>query len=285
VLTDTRDRQRATLRQLADPRWVVGELLAHRRLLRRLVRRDIEARYRGSAFGLWWVVAQPALLLAVYTFVFGLVFEVRWPQLAARAGLGDYAAVLFCGLIVLNLFNECLGRAPGLILGSSAYVKKVVFPLHILPLVVLGSAGFHAAVSLAVLVLVRAGAGLVPPVTLLLAPLVLLPLALLALGLSWFLASLGVFLRDVGQVVQLLLQALMFVTPVFYPLETLPPRFQTLVRLNPLTPVVEELRAVALWGRPPDWGALALVTLGGAAVAMLGFAWFAATRRAFADVV
>lgn len=285
MLSDARDRERPTFRQLFDPRFLAERLLAHRRLLRRLVRREIEQRYRGSAFGLWWVVAQPALLLTVYTFVFGVVFEVRWPQLADRQGLGDFAAVLFCGLIVLNLFNECVGRAPGLVLGATGYVKKVVFPLHLLPLVVLGSALFHAGVSLGVLLLVRIGLGHAPPLTVLLVPLVLLPLGMLTLGLSWFLASLGVFLRDVSQVVQLGLQALIFLTPVFYPLEALPPRFQALIRLNPLTPIVEALRAVMLWGRLPDWGQQALLFAGTAAVLMLGFACFQATRRAFADVV
>jgi lipopolysaccharide transport system permease protein len=284
VLSDARDRTRPPLRQLLDPRFVLARLLSHRRLLRLLVRREIETRYRGSAFGVGWLVAQPALLLAVYTFVFGIVLEVRWPQLE-REGLGDFAAVLFCGLIVMNLFNECVGRAPGLILGAVGYVKKVVFPLELLPLVVLGSAAFHAAISLAVLLVARYWLGSPPPATVLLVPVVLLPLAMLALGLSWFLASLGVFVRDVGQVVQLALQALIFLTPVFYPMEALPLRFQGLIRLNPLTVVVEALRDVALWGRFPDWGPFTLVLAGSGLILLSGYAWFSATRRAFADVV
>jgi lipopolysaccharide transport system permease protein len=259
-------------------------LWAHRRLIAQLVRREVQARYRGSLLGLLWSFLTPLLLLAIYTFVFGVVFQARWPG-AGTGGLGEFALVLFCGLIVLNLFADCVSRAPGLVVGSPTYVKRVVFPLEILPVVSLGSALVTAGASLGVLLAVRIAVAGSLPWTVLLAPLVLLPLLLLTLGASWFLSSLGVFVRDVSYLVVLLVQVLVFMTPVFYPLEAVPEGLRPALALNPLHPIVDDVRRVVLWGRLPDWPRLALSFAVGAAAAALGHAWFQRTRRAFADVI
>jgi lipopolysaccharide transport system permease protein len=259
-------------------------LFAHRGLIRQFVRREIDARYRGSLLGLLWSFLNPILLLSIYTLVFGVVFHARWPH-AKSDRLSEFAVTLFCGMIVLNLFGESVGRAPGIIVGAANYVKKVVFPLEILPVVTLGCALFHALVSLSVLLAANLLVNGVFRWTLVLVPVVALPLLMLTLGLSWFLASLGVFIRDLSHVVALILHVLMFATPVFYPMEALPEAFRSFLYLNPLTAVVEDLRRVVLWGLLPDWPRLLVWIAVDGAVMVLGYAWFATTRRAFADVL
>jgi lipopolysaccharide transport system permease protein len=264
-----------------EPVWA---LWRRRRLIAQFVRREVQSRHRGSMFGLIWSFLTPLLLLAIYTFVFGVVFQARWP--GVRAGsLGEFALVVFCGLVVLNLFGECVSRAPGLVVGSPTYVKRVVFPLEILPVVSVGSALVTTAASLAVLLAVRLAMERTLPWTVVLAPVVLVPLVLLTLGVAWFLASLGVFVRDIHYLVMLLLQVLVFVTPVFYPLEAVPEGFRAVLSINPLHPVVDDLRRVVLWGRLPEWPRFAVSLVVGGATALLGHAWFMRTRRAFADVI
>jgi lipopolysaccharide transport system permease protein len=263
-------------------------LQAHRRLIGQLARRDVEGRYRGSSLGVVWSFATPLVMLTVYTFVFGVIFTgARWPQ--ATAGktetLGEFALVLFCGLLLLNLVSECLGRASHLVVGAPNYVKKVVFPLEVLPLMALTSALFHAAISLLVVVIANILLRGSVEWTLVLAPVVLLPVIALVLGLSWLLASLGVFARDVGHAVGVGLQILMFVTPVFYPLEAIPEPVRSYISWNPLTPAVENLRRVVLWGLQPDWSAWAFSLVVGIVVMIAGLWWFTVTRPAFADVV
>ena len=257
--------------------------MRHRELIGALVRREVVGRYQGSVFGLLWSFLNPVFMLLVYTFVFSVVFKARWT--GGSESKTEFAMVLFTGLIVFNLFGECVGRAPGLILANTNYVKRVVFPLEILPWVSLGSALFHAAASLAVWLafyLVFFG---VPHPTVALLPLVLVPLLLITMGVSWFLASLGVYLRDVGQFVGMIITVLMFMSPIFYPVSALPEQFRPLLNLNPLTPAIEFAREVLVWGRMPDWlwfGAYTAVAL---LVAWLGFAWFQLTRRGMADVL
>ena len=264
-----------------EPVWA---LWRRRRLIAQFVRREVQSRHRGSMFGLIWSFLTPLLLLAIYTFVFGVVFQARWPGLRAGS-LGEFALVVFCGLVVLNLFGECVSRAPGLVVGSATYVKRVVFPLEILPVVTVGSALVTTGASLAVLLVVRLAMERTLPWTVALAPVVLVPLVLLTLGVAWFLASLGVFVRDIHYLVVLLLQVLVFVTPVFYPLEAVPEGFRAVLSINPLHPVVDDLRRVVLWGRLPDWPRFAVSLVVGGVAAVLGHAWFMRTRRAFADVI
>lgn len=258
-------------------------LARHGGLTRQMVKREVLGRYRGSFLGLLWSFVNPVLLLAVYTFVFGIVFQARWGQ-----GTGDrleFAIVLFAGLIVFNLFSECLTRAPGLVLSNVNYVKKVIFPLEILPWVSLGSALFHAMVSLGVLLafLLFTGHGIAWTVCLL--PIVLAPFLLLIMGLSWLLASVGVFVRDVGQVVGMAMTVLLFMSPIFYPAAALPEAVRGWLFLNPLTFIIEQSRDVLIWGRTPDWAGLALYAAISLALAWAGLFWFQKTRKGFADVL
>ena len=266
-----------------SPRELFASAWRHRALVLALAYREVVGRYRGSVLGMFWAFFHPLLMLVVYTFVFSVVFRARWtPTSDSRT---EFAIVLFAGLIVYNLFAECVNRAPTLILNNTNYVKKVVFPIEILPWVVLGSALFHAVISLIVWCIAALLVHGVPPVTIVSLPLVLLPLILLLLGLAWALSGLGVYLRDIAQVVGVATSVLMFLSPLFYPVSSLPQRYQTLLFVNPLTPVIEETRAVMFLGRWPDPLYLVAGSVLGACAACLGFAWFQRSRRGFADVL
>lgn len=266
-----------------SPLAMAGSLWHNRSLIRVLVVREVAGRYRGSILGILWSFLNPVLMLAVYTFVFSVVFKARWG--GGEESRSEFAIVLFAGLLVFNLFSECVTRAPGLILANANYVKKVVFPLEILPWVAFGAALFHALINLAVWLLFFLLIMGLPHATFLLFPLQIVPLALLIMGLSWFLASLGVFVRDVGQIIGVLTTILMFVTPIFYPLSALPEAYRGFLRLNPLTFIVEQTRSLLIFGQAPAWGRLGLLTCFAAIVAWLGFAWFQKTRKGFADVL
>lgn len=263
---------------------MLARLWRYRGLTLRMVQRDVLGRYRGSVLGLAWSFFTPIIMLGVYTFVFTVVFNARW-GIEAEEGQAHFAIQLFAGLIVHGLFAEVLNRAPSLILANNNYVKKVVFPLEILPMIPLGSALFHASVSIVVLLVAELFIdGGVPP-TVILLPLVLLPLVVLSMGLGWLLASLGVFLRDIGQTISLLTTMLLFLSPVFYPLSALPEAFRPFILANPLTFIIEQARHVAIDGQLPDWGGLGAYLLAALVIAWLGFAWFQKTRKGFADVL
>jgi lipopolysaccharide transport system permease protein len=230
-----------------------------------------------------WSFFNPVFMLAVYTFVFSVVFKARWS--VGSDSKTEFALVLFAGLLVFNLFAECINRAPTLILSNVNYVKRVVFPLEILPWVVLGSAAFHMLISLTVWMIFYWIFFGVPQPTALLLPFALLPILFLTLGFSWLLASLGVYLRDVSQFIGILTSVLMFLSPIFYPISSLPPEFQHLLMFNPLTPSIELVRDVLFWGKTPDWTQLGIYTGMSLVIAWMGFAWFQKTRKGFADVV
>lgn len=268
----------------ASPREMIASLWRNKGLIRNLVLREVLGRYKGSMLGIFWSLVTPIFMLAVYTFVFSVVFKARWGA-GGSDSKTEFALVLFAGLMIFNLFSECVGRAPGLILANVNYVKKVVFPLEVLPWVSMGSALFHFAVSLGVWLVAYLVLFGVPHWHIVLLPLVLVPLVLFVMGLSWALASLGVYLRDVGQIIGLVITVLMFLTPIFYPASSLPPAYQPLMFMNPLTPPIEMARDLLYWGQLPDMKLLALCAVGSLMFAMLGFAWFQKTRKGFADVL
>lgn len=275
---------RRTRRARAPGPFAVFEILwRHREIVWQMSKREVLSRYRGSTLGLLWSFLQPLALLAIYTFVFGVVFQARWGMPIEHRG--EFALVLFAGLIVYALFAECVVRAPGLVVNQPTYVKKVVFPLDVLPWVAMGSALFHAAVSTSVLLLGHLVLRGPIPWTILTLPLVLAPCVLHTMGLSWFLASLGVYFRDTAQMVGLFTTAVLFLSPVFYPVSALPERLRGFLWLNPLTYVIEDARAALFAGQAPDWPMLVLSLGLGLAVAWAGLAWFERTRAGFADVV
>lgn len=252
-----------------------------------LTYREIVGRYRGSVFGILWSLLTPLFMLSVYTLVFGVVMKAKWAipgASAAEHSTAQFAVILFAGLVVFQFFSDAVGAAPSRILSNANYVKKVVFPIEILPVVPLGVALFHAGVGLVVLLAFSAFIiGL--PVTLPLAPVVFAPLVLLTLGLVWFLAAVGVYLRDIGQIIGPILTASMFLSPIFFSRLSMPEWLQPWLLLNPLTVPVEAFRNVVIFGVMPDWVALALYSCIAAFVAVLGYLFFQKTRKGFADVL
>ncbi|SFG20694.1 lipopolysaccharide transport system permease protein [Duganella sp. CF458] len=271
--------------QPTSPRALAGSLWRNRALILQLTRRDVIGRYQGSAMGLAWSFFNPVLMLLVYTFVFSEIFKSRWGGIGGNDSKTLFALVLFVGMIVLSLFSEVLNRAPGLILSNVNYVKKVVFPLEIMPVVTMAATLFHGMVSLAVLLAAFALFNGYIHWTALFLPLVLLPLVVLTTGLAWILASLGVFLRDVGQTIVIVTTLLMFLSPVFYPITAVPVDFRAIIMANPLTFIIEQAREVLIWGHQPDWLGLGIYMLAAVLVAWAGFAWFQKTRKGFADVL
>lgn len=266
-----------------SPTEMIGSAWRNRGLIITMVKREVVGRYRGSIFGIFWSLFNPVFMLTVYTFVFSVVFKARWNT--GSESKTEFALVLFAGLIVFNLFAECFNRAPTLILANVNYVKKVVFPLEILPWVSLGSALFHAIVSVGVWLLAYCLLFGVPHRTVILLPLIILPLILLVLGVTWGLASLGVYLRDISQLIGIVTTVLLFLSPIFYPASALPERYQNLLLCNPLTPAIEQIRDVLFWGNMPSLIFFTSYLLGTALTAWFGFVWFQKTRRGFADVL
>jgi len=266
-----------------SPIEMFSSLWSNRELIKASAKREVLGRYRGSVFGLLWSFFNPLLMLAIYTFVFSMVFKSRWD--VNSESKTEFSLVLFAGLIIFNLFSECINRAPALILNNPNYVKKVIFPLEILPVVTLLSALFHALISFAVWLLAYMVFFGVPHVTVLYLPLVILPLILFVMGVSWALASLGVFLRDVTQFIGTITTILMFMSPIFYSATTLPETYRRLLFLNPLTPFIEQTRNVLYWGAAPNFAVVSIYTVISAMIAWLGFVWFQKTRKGFADVL
>jgi lipopolysaccharide transport system permease protein len=246
--------------------------------------RDVIGRYKGSALGWIWSLLTPLLMLGVYTFVFSGVFKSRWDNLGDTGTLG-FATNLFAGLIVFNVFAESLNKAPQLIPENANYVTKVIFPLEILSAVTVASAGFHAATSLVVLAVFQLLTAHHIPLTALWLPLVWVPLFCWSLSLSWVLSALGVYLRDVGQVVGVVTNMLMFLSAVFYPLSSLPPLWQPILALNPLVWLIEQTRHILILGTMPNVLILGIVILISIALCELSFRSFSRARRGFADVL
>lgn len=271
-------------KQPTSPLAMVKTIWIHRALIKQMTVREVVGRYRGSFMGLAWSFFNPLLMLLIYTFVFTNVFHSRWAGAAATSKT-SFAIVLFIGMIVYAIFADNINRAPTLITANTNYVKRVVFPLEVLPVVGMGASIFHAFVSLVVWLLayiILIGA---PHLTAVFLPLIILPFVVGILGASWFLASVGVFMRDVNQTVGILTTALMFLAPVFYSAENLPPKFKPLVLANPATFIIEQSREVLVWGHMPNWPGLGIYTLVSVFFAWCGFWWFQKTRKGFADVL
>lgn len=267
------------------PWAIVTSFVRNRSLVWQLTRREVVGRYRGSLLGMLWSFLHPLIMLVVYTFVFSIVFRVKWGT-SGDESRAEFATILFAGLIVFNVFSECVTRAPGIILGNVNYVKRVNFPLEVLPWVSLGSALFHAAISLLVLLVALVILNAELAWTVLLFPLTQVPLVLFTMGVSWWLAGVGVYLRDTAHVVGILVAVLMFMTPIFYPAHLVPEHLMSVIEIvNPLAVFVRDARAVVVFGTPPEVESLALYSLAGGVVAWIGFAWFQKTRKGFADVL
>ncbi|WP_321848540.1 ABC transporter permease [Pseudomonas paraveronii] len=267
----------------ATPRELVISLWRNRELIKVSAWREVLGRYRGSVLGILWSFFNPLFLLSIYTFVFSEVLKARWGT--GGGSKTEFALVLFAGLMIFNLFAECINRAPHTILSNVNYVKKVVFPLEILPFITLISALFHAVISLCVWLVAYILFFGLPSLTAFYLPLIILPFCFFIMGLSWALASLGVFLRDVSQFIGVITTMLMFMSPIFFPATAFPEEYRHLLYLNPLTPAIEQTRDVMLWGKTPDFMMLGIYWVVTIIIAWLGFAWFQKTRKGFSDVL
>lgn len=247
-----------------------------------LIKRDLLSKYKGSMLGVLWSFITPLCMLLVYTFMFSVVFNARW---GSNGNKSEFALVLFSGLMIFNFFSEIINRAPGLILTNQSYVKKVVFPLEILPFVICGAALVNLIISLVVWVSFYIFLFGVPHIEILLLPLILLPLMFMTVGITYILSSLGVFLRDLGQFISVVLTAMMFLSPIFYPVSALPTDYQVWMQLNPLTAIIESSRAVLINGELPDWRLYIIYFVVSFNVMWLGFAWFQCTKKGFSDVL
>jgi len=254
----------------------------HRSLVWELAKREVFGRYRGASLGMFWSLLSPFLMLAVYSIAFGQILRARWPGVESSS---DFAFVLFVGLIIHGFFAECLTRAPLLVSGNPNFVKRIVFPLEVLPWPALLSALFHLGVNFVVfaigLWLIRGHV----PLTIVLVPLVILPLVFIALGCLWLLGALGVYLRDIGQLTGPVATALLFLSSAIVPVDSLPDNYRWLFRINPLTSVIDGARAVAFQGSMPDGLLLLAYSFGGLSVALLGYLTFRRLRGGFADVL
>lgn len=267
-----------------SPRDLFASLVRSRELLCTLVKRELVSRYKGSLLGIVWSFLIPLVMLVIYTVVFSGIFKSRWGGEGAENKV-EFAIILFAGLAVFNFFAECITRAPGIIVSNSNLVKKVVFPLEILSWVTIFSALFNTLVSLIVLLAVQLGLGSSIPWTVVLFPLIIVPLVFIALGLVWFVSSLSVFIRDVGQITGLVTTGLLFLSAVFFPASALPEGYRWLAFINPIAIVVEWSRGVLIYGTLPSLTGMAVMTVASLVVAYLGFVWFQKSRKGFADVL
>lgn len=265
-----------------NPFFIVHLILKNRQLIWEMSKREVLVRYKGSILGIFWSFSHPLIMLVVYTFVFGYIFKG-----GRSMGIGnvDYVFFLFIGIIVHSLFSECINSAPELILQNVQYVKKIIFPLDILPIVSMVSALFHAVVSFAVLLM---GFFIVHHsihLTVLLVPILLTPFACMTVGFTWILSSTGVYLRDISQMTRIITMIAMFLCPIFYSVSALPEKIRILIFLNPLTFIVIEMRNIVTVGTFANWEGLLLYYVISIAVAWLGFIWFQKIRNGFADVL
>jgi len=256
----------------------------NRELIARMTWREVVGRYRGSMMGLAWSFLHPVFMLTVYTFMFSVVFKARWGN-GTEDNRAEFAIAVFIGMIVHGVFAEVLNRAPTLIAGNVNYVKKVIFPLEILPMVTMGATLFHSLASFIVLLTACLLFNGHLQWTAMFLPLVLLPLVILILGMAWIMASIGVFLKDLGQTIGLFTTVMLFLSPVFYPATALPESIQPWFMANPLTFIIEQSRDVVISGHMPNWVGLGLYMMVAALMAWAGFAWFQKTRSMFADVM
>ncbi len=268
-----------------NPVRITRGLWRYRALIWSLTKRELSQRYRGSFLGALWTFIVPLFMLLIYTFVFGVVFKARWQVNGPETPTGEFALILFAGLTPFNLFSEVANRSPNLIVNVTTYVKKVVFPLEILPVVAVGAALINSFVNVLLLIIANLIIMHTFSWAIVFLPLAYVPLLLLSLGVGWFLSSLGVYVRDVATGIIIVVQILFFLTPIVYPISAVPSGLQPILSINPLTFIADSFRQSVLWGQPLHWAALAAWTLVLAVFAAAGCAWFLKTRKGFADVL
>jgi lipopolysaccharide transport system permease protein len=265
---------------ILNPLRIFADIWRNRYLLGQLVKRDVLLRYRGAMFGVLWIFISPLLMLAIFSFIFGQIFQARWPQ--QDTGM-PFWLLLYSGLIAFNIFAETVSRSPTSVRSYPSFVKKIIFPVNILPVVPLGAALVHGGFNFLILIVALAWTGHLHA-GILLFPLLITPLVLLALGLSWFLSAWGVFIKDMTQIVPVFIQMLLFLSPVFYPVGAVPATLRPFYQYNPLGAVIETSRAVVI-GQSVELGAWGVAFGFCLVVSILGYAFFQHSREEFADAL
>ena len=258
-------------------------LFTHFDLIFQLSRRGIQSRYRGSVLGMFWSLLTPLLMLLIYSFVFSIVFKAKWNHPGAEDA--NFGIILFSGMIIHALFSEPMVLSASSITGSAQYVKKVVFPLEVMAWSTIVVTSFQALISFVILIVFMLVTGMQIHATLLLFPVIVLPMLIFSVGVSWLLSSLTVFVRDIGQLVGILATVLLFISPVFYSIDRLPTHLQTIIYLNPISFIVDQMRSISIYGEMPDWIGLGYYSLVSLAVAWFGLIVFQRLRVGFADVL
>jgi lipopolysaccharide transport system permease protein len=276
--------KKIALRQIVLPWEILRHLYQYKTLIYELTKRDIASRYRGSYLGLFWSLLRPLCMLCVFGVVFGYIFQSKLGRFPHESKV-DFALALFAGLMIFDMFGECLGRAPTLVLLSPNYVTKVVFPLEILPVTVVGAALCHLVISLIPLLIGVAIAHGAVPLTVLYAPVILVPVVFLCLGTMWLFASLGVFFRDINSFVPVLMTILMYGSAIFYSVDNVPSLLKPIVLVNPLAILIHQWRSAIMWRVPIDWARFGVHFVGCAVFMVVGYIIFMRTKNAFADVI
>ncbi len=263
----------------------IGMIWRHRELISQLVRRELTQRYKGSYLGVLWSYVTPLAMLAIYTLVFSVVLKVQWDVGPQDSAAGSFALVLFAGLIPFTVFSDVVSQSPNLILAVPSYVKKVVFPLEVLPVVIVCAAIIQSLISVAILVVAALAVTGSIPATIVLLPLAYLPLVFLCLAAGWLLSALGVYLRDLRQAIPILVQVLLFLSCLFYPVSAVPQSLRFLLFLHPLTVILYSFRRAAVWGTSLEWVPWAEWTAITFALAIAGWALFIRIKPGFADAI
>lgn len=269
---------------LLEPIKLIKNYWSNRQLIKQFSEREILSRYKGSFLGIFWSFITPLIMITVYTFVFSVVFKGRW-GIDASDNKFEFAVIMFCGLTVYNIFNEVINRSPMLIVSNVNYVKKVIFPLEILPATALISTLVHALINMVILIIATNIFVKTSSWTIILAFLVLVPLLMFVLGLSLLVSSLGVYIRDLSNTVGLITTVLFYITPIFYPISAVPEFLRPYMYINPLTSVVENFRSVVIWGNAPDWNGLLINFVVSYVILSIGYNVFKKVQRGFSDVL
>lgn len=266
-----------------NPAKLLHSYWQNRQLIKQLVHREIAGRYQGTYLGFLWVILDPLLMLAIYTFVFRIIFNRHW--YSADESIIEFGLILFSGLLVFNIFRETITNAPRLIIRNTNYIKKIVFPLEVLSFVSIISNLIHLCIGLLLLLAIYLVINVQLHVAVLYLPLILFPFVIILLGTSYILSSLGVYFRDIGQIIGLVVMAVLFLSAIFYPIESVPEQYRIWFYMNPVAFTVEEFRDALIWGRSPHWQWLSFYYAISMIVGWLGLFWFQKTRKGFADVL
>lgn len=274
-----------TLKNLADKIFYPFIILyKNRDLFVQSLTREIVQKYRGSYLGILWNFILPLVMLTVYSFIFGVIFKARWDQQVTDSK-AEFALILFVGITLYNVFSETVGASPTLIITNVNYVKKVIYPLEILSMTSIGNSLVQLLFNLVIILLGKAIIIRHFDFMILFFPLVLLPLLLLVLGISWILSGIGVFIRDMRQAATIIILIFGYITPVFYPISSVPESFRWVMYLNPMTAIVNNARRVLIYGEFPDWLSLLITFFISYLIMLIGLMFFRKVKSNFSDAI